>query len=165
MEAWKDIKGFENYQISTNGRVWSKIKKKYLKGCSNRYGYLRVCLIKNKKQVEKKIHRLVAEAFIPNPENLPEVNHKDENKENNRIENLEWCNRAYNVNYGTRNAKISKQVYQYTIDGKFVKIWPSTKECGRNGFKQGNVAACCRKCYNRGRNDIYKGYKWSYEPL
>ena len=162
MEAWKDIKGFENYQISTNGRVWSKIKKKYLKGFIDKDGYKIVDLRKNKKTFKKRINRLVAESFLENPDNLPQVNHKDEVKTNNKVENLEWCTVEYNLNYGTRNEKaakaLAKQVYQYTLNGELIKIWPSTKEVGRNGFKQSGVWQACN-----GKIKTYKGYLWNYQ--
>lgn len=180
-EIWKDIKEYEGlYQGSNLGRARSLdrwvnskngsmqfIKGRILKLIKNRYGYLYVNLYKNNIKKTYQVHRLVAEAFLPNPDNLPEVNHKDENKQNNSVHNLEWCDRSYNVNYGTRNKRISKSntngkrskpVLQYTLDGQFVKEWSSTMECGRNGFNQGNVSACCR-----GELKKYKGYIWSYK--
>ena len=113
MEIWKDIKGYEGlYQVSNKGRVKSLNyrrtgKEGILKGKPDKDGYLRVGLCKNKKQKPFYIHRLVAKAFLPNPNNLPEVNHIDENKENNHVENLEWCDRKYNNNYGSRNERAS----------------------------------------------------------
>lgn len=214
MEEWRDIPGYEGlYQVSNEGRAKSleksyternsrkathTLEERVLKPSKYNKGYLYVTLTKNDKRKIKKIHRLVAEAFIPNPDGLPQVNHKDENKENNFVfinedgsvdlekSNLEWCDNKYNSNYGSRGKRIgdklkgknrpkyiaekiahalSRQVYQYTLDGVLVKIWNSTQECGKNGFHQGAVAACCRKCFNKEGNDIYKGYKWSYEPL
>lgn len=113
MEIWKDIKGYEGlYQVSNKGRVKSlnyrRIGKEgILKGRPDKDGYLRIGLYKNKKQKPFYIHRLVAIAFLPNPNNLPQVNHKDENKENNHVENLEWCTSEYNNNYGSRNERAS----------------------------------------------------------
>ena len=113
MEIWKDIKGYEGlYQVSNKGHVKSLNyrrtgKEGILKGRLDKDGYLRVGLCKNKKQKPFYIHRLVAKAFLPNPNNLPEVNHIDENKENNHVENLEWCDRKYNNNYGSRNERAS----------------------------------------------------------
>ena len=90
-------------------------------------GYLRLGLFKNKKQKHFNIHRLVAQAFIPNPNNYPVVNHKDENKQNNCITNLEWCNTEYNNNYGNRTLKSSltkqKKIVQYDLKGNIIKIW------------------------------------------
>ena len=106
----KDIKGYEGrYQISDTGQVYSLVSKKYLKPQDDGRGYLFVRLT-NKKGIVKneKIHRLVAQAFTPNPDNLPEVNHIDENKYNNCVDNLEWCSVKYNRNYGTRYQRIWK---------------------------------------------------------
>ena len=105
-EVWVDIEGYEGlYQISNLGRVWSVKSNIYLKGgiISN---YISVGLYKDRHYKNFHIHRLVAKAFIPNPLNLPQVNHKDEDKFNNRVDNLEWCTAKYNSNYGGRNSKI-----------------------------------------------------------
>ena len=117
MEIWKDIEGYEGlYQVSNKGRIKSlnridsrgrKVNEKILSSKPNNKGYLRVHLYKNGKRKPFSVHRLVAIAFIPNPNNLLEVNHKDENKENNTVDNLEWCNRKYNTNYGSRNERAS----------------------------------------------------------
>lgn len=110
-------------------------------------------------------HRFIAECFLPNPNNLPEINHKDENKLNNCVDNLEWCDRKHNINYGTRNEKVektlSKKVYQYTKGGKFVKEWCSLSEIQRElGFAQPNISACCN-----GRLDFAYNFVWSFKPL
>lgn len=106
------------------------------------------------------IHRLVAEAYLPNPENLPMINHKDENKTNNCLQNLEWCDAKYNLNYGTRNEKISNSkkipILQYTLDGEFIREWPSATDVGRE------VRNGIRECL-RGRNKTAYGYKWFYK--
>ena len=109
-EIWKDIKGFEgHYQVSNFGRVKSiKFRKeRILKPANNGCGYLYVNLSKNGKYNIYLIHRLVALIFISNPNNLPEINHRDEDKTNNKVENLEWCDRKYNMNYGTRTQRQS----------------------------------------------------------
>lgn len=110
MEIWKDCKGYEDlYQISNQGRVWSVKRQKYLKPLLNTKGYLYVGLqSKNGKRKTEYIHRLVAIAFIDNPNNLPQVNHKDEDRQNNCVDNLEWCDSKYNNNYGSRNENVSK---------------------------------------------------------
>lgn len=174
-EFWKNIKDYENlYQGSNLGRVrsfdrWVKSKNGSLRFCKGRIlkpvingrGYLQVDLCKNGKVKKFLVHRLVAEAFLPNPDNLPEVNHKDENKQNNNVENLEWCDRTYNANYGTAIERmiktVSKPVLQYTLDGQFVREWKSTAECGRNGFNQGHITDCCR-----GVRKTHKGFIWRY---
>ena len=115
MEEWKDIKGYEGiYQISNKGRVKSLNynrtgKEKIREGTVDNTGYKIISLSKNGKEKKYSIHRLVAQAFLPNPDNLPVVNHKDENKLNNNVENLEWCTHKYNCNYGTRNERTSKK--------------------------------------------------------
>lgn len=170
-EIWKCIKGYEGlYQVSNFGRVrslgrWVKGKNgsirfyrgRILKPGTNTFGYLFVNLFKNNKQKTITIHRLVAEAFIPNTDNLPMINHKDENKQNNNVNNLEWCTSSYNNNYGTRTERCSKPVVQYTLDGEFVREWKSIRECGRNGFNSGCVCMCCR-----GELKTYKKYIWKY---
>ena len=173
-EIWKDIKGYEGkYQVSNYGIVKSLNyrrtgKEQLLKPALQTTGYFSVMLCKPLKRFQ--IHRLVAEAFIPNPDNLPQVNHKDEDKTNNHADNLEWCTNKYNSNYGTRVKRIceslSKKVYQYTLDGELVKEWKSTKECGRNGFNQQSIVKCCKGGYFHNNKWVnitqHKGYKWSY---
>lgn len=105
----KDIKGFENlYAITEDGKVWSYYSKKFLQPSIGKNGYYKVTLVKEKHKYTKMIHRLVAETFIPNPEQLPIINHKDEDKTNNTINNLEWCSYQYNSNYGS-NPSLQKK--------------------------------------------------------
>ena len=175
-EIWKDIKGYEGmYQVSNFGRVKSMNyrntgKEENLKSfyaC----GYLRVGLWKNEKSKWFYVHRLVAEAFLPNPDNLPEINHKSENKTQNNVDNLEWCNRKYNCNYGTRiersaekhkgvfNTKRSKSILQYDLEGNFINEWPSTMEIERQlGCCNSHISACCR-----GKRKTAYGFKWQYK--
>ena len=167
-EIWKDIKNYEgHYQVSNLSRVKSLNynhtgKEKILKLNKDKDGYLQVTLCKNNIKKVYKVHRLVAQAFIPNPNNLPQINHKDENKTNNNVDNLEWCDRKYNQNYGTRTErvaeKLSKPVLQYDLEGNFIKEWKSTRECGRNGFCNQHIAACCR-----GELKTHKGFIWRYK--
>ncbi len=112
MEIWKDCKGYEGlYQVSNLGRVWNVSTQIYLKSFSHKQGYLRVTLkAKNGKYKKELIHRLIALVFIPNPNNYPCVNHKDEDTRNNCIENLEWCTHKYNSNYGNSLKKRGKKV-------------------------------------------------------
>ena len=137
----KDIKGYEGlYAITSCGKVWSYRRKKFLKPVANRVGYFYVNLCINGNHTSYAIHRLVAEAYIPNPENLPEINHKDENKENNCLQNLEWCNRKYNINYGTRNDKLKKPILQYDLDGNFIREWECASDVGQE--VRANIVKC-----------------------
>ena len=173
IEIFKDIKDYEGlYQVSNLGQILSlnyyrSGKPKLLKPSKDKKGYLLVNLYKNRKRKSYKIHQLVAEHFIPNPDNLPEINHIDEDKTNNRVDNLEWKSHKDNCNHGTRNERIvkantngkrSKPVLQFTLDGEFVREWPSIGECGRNGFNQRNIVSCCN-----GKLKQYKGYIWRYK--
>lgn len=156
MEIWKDVVGYEGkYQVSNLGRVKSLNynrtgKEQILKTQTNRYGYLYVCLGSNHNKV--RIHRLVAEAFIPNPYNLPEVNHKDLNRANNVVDNLEWATREYNIDYSH-----STPVEQLTMEGTVVKNWKSIREADRHGFVRSAVWECCK-----GKRPHYKGFLWRY---
>lgn len=110
-EIWKDIKEYEGlYQVSNLGRVKRVETDRILKGQNNSTGYLRVRLYKNNIAYNMRVHRLVAEAFIPNPDNKPQVNHIDEDKTNNSLANLEWMTAKENNNHGTRNERLSKAI-------------------------------------------------------
>ena len=158
----KDIKGYEGlYAITPEGEVWSYRRKKFLVPRKGRNGYLQAGLWKNGKGKNHYIHRLVSEAFIPNPENLPQVNHKDENKENNSVENLEWCTGKYNSNYGTINDKRKKPILQYTLNGEFVREWPSATDVEleeRSNIYRSNIYSCLK-----GLAKSSYGYKWFYK--
>lgn len=106
-EVWKDI--FENYEISNLGRLKSKATKQFMRLEKSKKGYLITKIIINGKRTRMGVHRLVAIAFIPNPNNYPQVNHKDENPENNSVDNLEWCTNKYNANYGSSSRKRSER--------------------------------------------------------
>lgn len=175
MEIWLPVPVKEyskDYKVSNYGRVLSLNyrrtgRSEVMKPFDNGDGYLKVILSKNRKTKKFFVHRLVAEAFLHNPENKPEVNHIDENKENNRVENLEWVDHKENINHGTRNqrvaekctnGKLSKIVLQLTKTGELIKEWSSTAECGRNGFHQGAVVDCCL-----GKRKSHKGFRWKYK--
>ena len=177
MEIWKDIKDYEGlYQVSNLGRVkslnYNKTgREQVLKPTMDVDGYLRLTLYKDGKQ-KFGVHRLVAEAFIPNPENLPQINHKDEDKTNNCIWNLEWCDSKYNNNYGTRNEKTRQklinnkkrslailQICQYT--NKVIAEFPSVMEAERKtGFMETAIRRCCK-----GKTKTSYGYKWQYKEV
>lgn len=176
VEQWKPIINYEEtYDVSIYGDIKSKarinymgyhFKERMLKHAVDRNGYARVYLTKYGKTKSKLVHRLVAEAFIPNPDNLPEVNHKDENKLNNSVDNLEWCTHKYNSNYGTRVSKIipktidktRKPVNQYDLNGNLIKTWYSMNEAsGTLNITQQNISKCCK-----GQRQKAGGYVWKY---
>lgn len=127
-----DFIGYDNYAVTDGGRVWSIKKHQWLKSSYNRDGYMQVILYKDGKTRHFYLHRLVALAFLSNPNNLKEVNHKDENKTNNKVENLEWISHIDNANYGTRNErigeKVSKKVYCIELDRTFKSATEAAKE-------------------------------------
>lgn len=135
-EIWKDIKDYEGlYQVSNLGRVKSLYTNRILNPMKHTKGYLRVRLYKNSVASNQRIHRLVAEAFIPNPENKPQVNHIDENKTNNRVDNLEWVTNKENCNHGTRNERVSKTmsipIIATNIKTGELKEFYGSNECAR----------------------------------
>lgn len=181
-EVWKDVKGYEGiYQVSNLGNVYSlpRISKQghFLKGkmlsihikrnkprrathCSPR----RVVSLSTDTGLVKQylVYRLVAEAFIPNPNNLPEINHIDENSLNDVVTNLEWCTRQYNANYGNCIEKVQsqrrKKVLMFSIDGKLLKKFNSCKEAQEFLGVRCNISGACK-----GKYKIMKGYIWRYE--
>lgn len=167
IEIFKDIKGYEGlYQVSNLGRVKSlnyhREGREEVLNTGECRGYLKVNLSKNGKVKTVKVHRLVATVFLDNPEGKPEINHIDENKENNRVDNLEWSWHKDNCNHGTRNERVSKAqskpVLQLTLDGDLIREWSSINECGRNGFNRGAVCLCCL-----GERKTHKGFRWKYK--
>ena len=166
------------YKVSNWGRILSLNYKNtgkpgLMTPHKRKNGYLKVNLWKNRKRKTCLVHRLVAQTFLPNPENKPQVNHKDEDKTNNFVflnkygsvnkkkSNLEWSTPKENSNHGTRTERIakalSKTVLQLSLSGDLIKEWESTAECGRNGFDQSAVAKCCR-----GELPHYKGFLWMF---
>ena len=177
-EVWKDIKGYEGqYQVSNKGNIYSVDRKDSQgKKCGGRMlrpgchidGYLQVNLYKNGIAKRKPIHRLVAEAFIPNTNGFPQVNHRDEDKVNNNVENLEWCTSKYNNNHGTRIERTSKKIRAVNVKNGEVFTFSSTVEARRNGYNSGAVSQACRGIYRNSNGKLigdgrtYKGYKWYY---
>lgn len=159
MEEWKDITGYEGlYKISNWGRVWSYISNDYREPVfTGKYYQIKLC--KNGETDFPLVHRLVAQHFLDNPNNLPEVNHKDENKLNNNVDNLEWCTHKYNVNYGTRNARIGKTKGKPVICIETGVTYPSVMEAERQtGISNGNITQVCN-----GRRKTAGKYHWRYE--
>ncbi len=172
------------YKVSNLGRILSLNyrntgKAELMNPGTDTSGYLKVGLRKNGETKTCLVHRLVAETFLENPENLPEVNHKDEDKTNNFVflnkdcsvdkekSNLEWKTHRGNCNHGTRNervakantnGKLSKKVLQLSLNGDLIREWESTKECSRNGFDQGAVCKCCN-----GKLKTHKGFRFMYK--
>ena len=186
-EVWKDIVGYEGlYKVSNIGRVKSlgghyifgngyrDIKEHIVKILTNKFGYLVCYISKNGITKKKFVHRLVGVAFIENTLNLPQINHKDENKKNNFVfvndngsvdakkSNIEWCTNLYNRNYGTRNeraaAAMKKPVRQYSVDGVFIKEWDSASDVKRLLGIERN----CIYCVCNGEMESAGGFLWRY---
>lgn len=177
-EQWRAVVGYEGlYEVSSTGRVRrlagiSEGKHKYpvkareLKQ-SRRNGYPFLALCKAGKPKREYVHRLVAEAFIPNPDNLPCVNHKDETRTNNNVENLEWCTKKYNVNYGTRAQRFSEimrnkscGVQMFSRDGELITVFRSVMDAHEaTGISISNIAECAS---GTGRHKSAGGYIWKY---
>lgn len=186
-EIWKPINGYEGlYEVSNLGNVRSldrtiirrgkttKIAGRNIKLKKSKTGYLECCLSKNDKQTYRLVHRLVGETFLINPANLPQINHKNEDKTKNFVfvnddgsidyekSNLEWCDAKYNMNYGARAQKVvkkrSKKIYQYDGD-ELVGIWQNA-EIAANflGIQRRHICSCCN-----GKRKTCGGYKWSYK--
>lgn len=182
-EIWKDVVGYEGYyKVSNKGNVYS-VERKNSRGirCGGRIltprphrcGYLQVYLYKNGKMQTKLTHRLVAEAFITNSNNYPEVNHRDEDKTNNNVENLEWCTRKQNANHGTARKraakKTSKKVRAVNIKTGEILTFSSGVETGDRGFHVETVYLACKGVYKNNNGELigdghtYRGHRWSYE--
>lgn len=165
-EVWKDIEGYDSmYRISNLGNVYSKHINRNLKPGKTQDGYLYVMLQYNGKQKINLIHRLIATYFIPNPNNLPLINHKDEDKTNNSIDNLEWCTYAYNSTYNNvhikRALELGQRVLAYNKDGEVMYDYCSAREAARQlGYQHTNISACCN-----GNIITYKNLVWSHTEL
>lgn len=166
------------YQISNLGNLKSfkhNPNGKFLKRGLDKYGYYQYVLCKNNTKKNFREHKLVAEAFIPNPNNYICVNHMDEDKTNNCVTNLEWCSVSYNNSYGTRLNNVSKsnkrtkKIYQYTLDNKYINEWENSRfaALGNNLDKksklrtiQRGICQCCE-----GKRKSSHGYIWKYEKV
>lgn len=180
IEIWKPIKGYEGvYEVSNFGRVRSLDRKVLFHGTRSAFkgrilktstskGYKILSLAKDGFIRTKSVHRLVAEAFLPNPNNYPQINHKDEDKTNNHVENLEWCTAKYNTSYGNgcimrglnqrNHPNKSKYTAMYTKNGVFIDLYPSASEASRlTGIKKTLIYKCCN-----GENKSAKGFVFKY---
>lgn len=180
MEEWKPIEGYEGlYEVSNLGRVKSLWygKERMLKMGKDKLGYLRVFLCNNNKGKNFLIHRLVAKAFIPNPDNKPFIDHIDTNPSNNRIENLRWCTHKENCNnpltiekYSKNNSNLgkygklhqtSKPILQFSLNGEFIKKWNCAKDAARElNINDNHIGSCCR-----GKRKTTYGYIWKYYDI
>lgn len=159
-ENWRAIEGYEGiYEVSDLGRVRNVKTGRILRPGNDKDGYMLVVLCFSGKPKSFRLHRLVAQAFIPNPLDLPQINHKDENKTNNYADNLEWCDAAYNVNYGTRTGRCYKPVLQFTRSGVFLDRFASMREAARQTGIDGRRISDAA----RGRCKTSGGYIWRYE--
>ena len=189
-EIWKTViydgEIYDNFKVSNLGKImnlnyYNTGKAKLMKPYDIGHGYLQVNLYKNKETKHCYVHRLVAEAFLPNPENKPCINHKIEGEKGKSMNfvffnedgsvdeektTIEWATYEENNNYGTRNERIaktmtngktSKKVLQLSLSGEFIREWESTKECERNGFNRGNIVSCCQ-----GKRKSADGFRWEY---
>lgn len=171
VETWEPVVGYEGkYEVSNLGRLRSlnyRMQKgvlKVLKTPPDADGYSRVNLSLRGKCTNHSVHRIVAEALLENPLKLPEVNHINENKSDNRVQNLEWCDRQYNINAGTLPSRlsVSRSVPVLAIDpvSKAIKFYfSSLSEVERSGFNRDEVSKACRGV----RNTPYKGLQWLFE--
>lgn len=184
-EEWRTIEGTDDkYSVSNLGNVKRNehytivsptsqhpngakmfYEEKEVKGYIDKEGYRIVYLQTSNKKITKKVHRLVAEAFIPNPNNLSQVNHKDENRLNNSVQNLEWCDAKYNANHGTRKDKLRKisgiRIAQYDLSGNLIKIWDSMSQASQ--YFGTKTTSCIRRvCKKEPGRNTYKGFIWRY---
>lgn len=155
-EQWKPIDGFPNYQVSNKGRVKNIKTGRVLKNVIDSHGYYVVNLGKGNMRM---VHRLIAQAFLPNPDNLPQINHIDENKLNNDVSNLEWVTASQNIKHSIHQR--SCRINQYTLDGELIKQWASAHEIEREfGYAPINILRTCQCKFKQ----TY-GYRWEYaEP-
>ena len=162
-EIWKDIIDYTGlYQVSNFGRIKSLKKEKIMKQRKDKDGYLLIDLHKNSKKKTFKVHRLVAQAFIPNPNNLLQINHIDEIKQNNSVNNLEWCSQKYNVNYGScikkSSEKHNKKILKCDLNGNPIKQYNSiTEASNENKCFISNISAVCR-----GKQKTAYGFIWKF---
>lgn len=170
---------YEGYEVLSNGTVWSNKTYRFLRPAINNTGYETVALMVDGAPKTMLVHRLVAKTYLPNPNRLPVVNHKDENKLNNDVSNLEWCTQKHNSNWGTgidrhresygiermretaanarKHGSPKKRTVNLTTGDEYESALAASKA---TGIHQGNISACCN-----GRYKTAGGFKWAYKEV
>lgn len=163
----KQIPDYPNYYIDENGNILNIKRNRYIKLQTQKDGYVCASLCKNGVIKRCRVHRLVAQAYIPNPNNYPCINHKDENKSNNNVNNLEWCTYAYNNSYGNSQPTIKAiearkiPVIQMGLNGEIIAEYESSCDAMRKtGFNQTNISSCCV-----GKIHTAYGYIWKHKQI
>lgn len=158
----KPYKYDNQYLIYSDGRVYSLKSNRFLSICKNSHGYALVSLYCNGKHITPRVNRLVAETFLPNPNNLPEVNHKDENPMNNDVNNLEWCDKKYNMNYGTRTErakqKQQKPVLRISKNNEIIEYNGINEAARENNCNASDIIRVCK-----GTRKTCAGFIWKYK--
>lgn len=171
---WTDIPSHPGYAATERGFILNKLSGQIIANTVYSNGYVYVSLREGHGFKNRRLNRIIASTFHPNPDNLPHVNHEDGNKLNNHAGNLMWCTVSYNHKHAFRTglrvgskpmqgrinerSPVSRPVFQLTIDGQFVRRWPSIAEAARNGFVTANICKVCA-----GRRPHHRGYIWKYE--
>lgn len=166
-EIWEDIPGYEGlYKVSSTGKIWGLKSNKILKPKTSKAGYFEVSLSKNGKMKTYILHRIVAQVFVPNPDNKETVNHIDENKKNNNFDNLEWLSIKENNCYGSRSKKeyfilaqkTRKPCYQYDLDGNLINSFPSQSQAAKEtGLSLSSISNCMRGKTSQVHGYVFRG--------
>jgi len=163
-EVFLDIPNYEGlYQVSNFGNVKNTRTRKLLRPAKDTSGYKFVYLYKNNSRKAISVHRCVALAFLPNPNNYPQINHRDEDKTNNFVDNLEWCDNKYNANYGTRTKRSAeshqKPILQFDKKGLYLRDWSSITNASKDlNIQYSSISQCCS-----GHRGSAGGYIWKYK--
>lgn len=161
-KEWETVQEYDRYEVNALGEIRHKNRKRILKPRSNPGGYLYVSFNINGKRRNYAVHRIVASAFIDNPDRLPEVNHKDHNRQNNNVDNLEWVSSSANKSHAnklsTNRHSRGKKISQYTKQGEYIKTFPTITEAAQEiGLTIGAISNCAS-----GRSKTSGGYIWKF---